>query len=877
MKRDSDYGEVNDLQRGFSFMHFEHNKFVILNLCVNRQKLAYLSVMFLSLFILFLSVNAQAAVERSLASLSSKGKVINISLSDSHLRLTALNENSVEVLYTKHGSEQTIPSFALPSENKISKSKLESPTWLINENDKAYELKLEGLKLVIDKQPFKLHFFRNGQHLSSEEQGFFQHETIRGFRFLLDDEEQIMGGGQRLLGMDRRGHRMPLYNRAHYGYTTESNQMYYSLSAVMSNKAYSISFDNSANGYLDIGYTESNILQFEAEAGRTSYIFTAGSDQKELTQNFVSATGKQPLPPRWALGNYASRFGYRSQQEVMDIVAKFEQDDIPLDTVIIDLYWFGSDIKGYMGNLSWDKDKWPEPQKMISTLRQKGIKTILITEPFILSTSTQWESAVEANALALNLNGKAKQFDFYFGNTGLVDVFSDQGQDWFWKFYEGLNEQGVAGWWGDLGEPEVHPAATLHNFNGRVVTANEVHNAYGHQWAKMVYERQLRQRPNERPFVMMRSGFIGSQRFGLVPWTGDVDRSWGGLSGQVELALQMGVFGLAYTHSDLGGFAGGETFDAELYTRWLQYGVFQPVYRPHAQEHIAPEPVFHDQKTKNIVRSYIKLRYSLLPYNYSLSMENSLYGTPLMRPLFMEFPDEPLSRTDAYMWGSQFLVAPIIEAGQYNKAVYLPKGIWFDYWTHEKHKGGQIRNIEAPLESLPVLVKAGAFIPSVPHYNNIEAYSTDILNLDYFSDATVGDTRYNWYEDDGQSPNSLSDKQFQNVLFEASDTESSLHIKAKVQGSYEGAPLSRTVQLKINGLTNMPGELLINGQSIVIEQGTVSTFEPLQSDTVMERISDIQNIEHMPTGKSAIFNQTLGSLFITLNMKDRLDVKLTKK
>ena len=240
-----------------------------------------------------------------------------------------------------------------------------------------------------------------------------------------------------------------------------------------------------------------------------------------------------------------------------------------------------------MGNLQWDNAAFPEPEQMIAQLKQQDVKTVLITEPFILTSSAQWESAVLNDALVKKADGAPYTFDFYFGNTGLVDVFSEAGQDWFWQFYEKLAAQGVAGWWGDLGEPEVHPDDSIHLWDSKPVRAKALHNGYGHQWAKLVYSNLRKLQPETRPFVLMRSGFIGSQRYGMVPWTGDVSRSWGGLAPQVELALQMSIFGLAYTHSDLGGFAGGDAFDPELYTRWLQFGAFTPVFRPHAQDSIA--------------------------------------------------------------------------------------------------------------------------------------------------------------------------------------------------------------------------------------------------------------------------------------------------
>ena len=803
----------------------------------------------LTIFVLLYLVLPSAYAERVFVDILHNGNSVELSLSDAKLTITAINEGSVEVLY-EVSAKPSLPSFALP-DNHVGSLPAE-----LRRVSAGYEFVLPSLTVTINTSPFYLSFSNETGVLASEEIGLFSHATMRGFRFRLDKDEELLGGGQRVLGMDRRGHRLPLYNKAHYGYTTESTQMYFSLPAVMSSKPYIIAFDNSANGFLDIGHSEPNILQFEADAGRTAYIFSAGKNHKQLIEYFVSATGKQPLPPRWALGNYASRFGYKTQQEVLATIDKFIEQDFPVDAVVLDLYWFGADIKGHMGNLQWDKKNWPNPEQMIDVLSKKGVNTVVITEPFILSTSSQWDSAVLNKALATNLAGSPRQFDFYFGNTGLVDVFSSQAQNWFWQYYQKLNDQGVMGWWGDLGEPEVHPSDTLHQFGKRQVSADEIHNVYGHKWAQMLYEKQREASPNRRPFIMMRAGFLGSQRYGMIPWTGDVDRSWGGLQPQVELALQMSVFGLAYIHSDLGGFAGAESFDAELYTRWLQYGAFQPVYRPHGQDHIAPEPVFHDQVTQDIVREYVKLRYRLLPYNYSLSINNSLTGMPLMRPLFVDFPEQAITRTDAYMWGDAFLVAPVVEPGQTEKDVLLPKGIWFDYWQHTKMEGGKMHRLKAPLSTLPVLVKAGSFIPSVDDMQNTKAYSSESLNVAYYTDISVNQSDYLMYEDDGNNPNSIKDKQIQTIHFTSSqqvvDNKPSLKVVASVTGHYTTAPSQRELLLHIIGLEAQPETVMLNGETLAM----VTTKEAFDQ------------------GKGAFYEQLTKILFVKGTLTDTMMVDI---
>jgi len=713
------------------------------------------------------------------------------------LRITPLDDAAFEVHYVENGVKQ-LPSFAIASGS--------SPDLVsaVSETGSTLAFMIDGLTAIVDKSPVRVSFLRDGAPLVAEERGYFADDKLRGFRFELGDDEKILGGGQRVMGMDRRGKRMPLYNKASYGYeTAETNQMYYGLPAVMSTDKYMIVFDNSARGWLDIGHTEQDVLGFEAMGGRTSYIVIAGDTYPELVGNYTDVTGRQPLPPRWAFGNYASRFGYHSEKETRKVVKRFKRAKIPLDAVILDIYWFGPDIQGHMGNLDWYRDAWPTAEDMISDFAEQGVKTIAITEPFILSTSTRWQSAVDNGALALTPTGEPRRFDFYFGNTGLVDVFNEPAQEWFWEPYKTLFEQGNAATWGDLGEPEVHPADSLHNLSdtGIVATGDEVHNAYGHMWAKMVYERQVEAFPDMRPLILMRSGFAGSQRYAMVPWTGDVSRSWGGLKPQVELSLQMSLFGLAYNHSDLGGFAGGEEFDKEMYIRWLQYGVFQPVYRPHAQEHIPAEPVFHDRKTRNIVRDFINLRYRLLPYVYTLAYENSTTGMPLMRPVFFEDESDAslVDEKDSYLWGDAFFVAPVTDPGVGSVSVDLPPGAWFDFWSDARYDGAQTVDVPVTLETIPVLVRAGSFVPMTPEIQTTRDYSSEILELHYYADASVNRASGRMYEDDGQSRTSLEDGAFELLEFSAAQQGASLVIDlARAGGDYVGRPDTRTVTMVVH-------------------------------------------------------------------------------
>ena len=762
---------------------------------------------------------------------------LTVTTSLGKLTFNAFSQDSFEVVFNAH--TDNVPAADLPSFSL--KPGLTKQAVKLSSRSNQLILRNNQLSAEITKQPLSVKYFYQGR-LLTEQKDFFQANSItpelsravHGVRFKLSDNEKILGGGERVLGMDRRGHRIPLYNRAHYGYETHSKQMNYSLPAVLSSNKYMILFDNSAKGWLDIGYTNPSNLQFEAVAGRNAYIIIGAETYAELTSHYVELTGTQPMPARWTLGNFASRFGYHDQAEVLQTAELFKQQEIPLDAIILDLYWFGKGIKGHMGNLDWDKTAFPTPEKMINKLDQQGVKTVMITEPFVLSTSKKWQDAIDSNALATSSNGEPKTFDFYFGNTGLIDVFNSNGRDWFAKVYHDLYQQGVRGWWGDLGEPEVHPSDALHRLdNNTIVGADSIHNVYGHRWAQLVFEQQQALAANTRPFILMRSGFAGSQRYGILPWTGDVSRSWGGLKPQVELSLQMGLFGLAYTHSDLGGFGGGDKFDPELYIRWLQYGVFQPIYRPHGQEHIPSEVVFHNQQTRDIVKKFIELRYQLLPYHYTMAYQNATQGTPLMRPMFFDndldnnASNRAFDNSTSYLWGDSFFVQPITEPmadiaangelanNNTSVKVNLPSGVWFNFFDDKKYLGGRTHELAVNIETLPVFVKAGAFVPRIETIQTTDNYQRNQLDLHYYADAAVSQSSGQIYEDDGVSLDAISKNNFELLTFNAKHKNAALEISLKRDGgSYPQMPKERALNLMIHNWCQKPKAVLFNNQKV---------------------------------------------------------------
>ena len=403
------------------------------------------------------------------------------------------------------------------------------------------------------------------------------------------------------------------------------------------------------------------------------------------------------------------------------------------------------------------------------------------------------------NVLAADKSGKPYTYDFYFGNTGIIDIFKPEGSDWFWNIYKNLNNIGVAGWWGDLGEPEVHPSYVQHATG----SADEVHNIYGHEWAKLVFEGYKKDFPAQRPFILMRAGYSGSQHYGMIPWSGDVGRAWGGLQAQPEISLQMGMQGLGYMHSDLGGFA-GDNLDDELYVRWLQYGVFQPIFRPHAQESVPAEPVFRSAKVKALAKQAIELRYSLMPYNYTLSFLNSTKGAPLMRPLFFEEPgNTKLSDVaNEYLWGDSFLVAPILQQGITQREVYFPKGSnWFDSANGKKYEGGTTQVVPVSEDAIPVFARGGSIVPMIEKpMQSSEEYSSDNISLVYIYDASVKESVGILYDDNGLTPDAYAKGEYEIIKFKSKLSGKKLEIllDAETGKNYKSKPKNITLAVSIS-------------------------------------------------------------------------------
>lgn len=654
-------------------------------------------------------------------------------------------------------------------------------------------------------------------------------DDYQGFRFGLHKGEKIYGSGERAIPFDRRGYRLLLYNDPHGFYKMGEEQLNYSVPFITSSNQYALFFDNPSRGYLDIGKTDPDILKYGAYSGELNFYLITGDTYPDILQSYWKLTGTQPLPPRWALGSFMSRFGYRRDKEVRDTFAKMKAEGIPFDAVIYDLFWFGDSIKGGLGNLDWvNKTAWPNPKKLVSDFKEQGVKTILITEPFVLEGTRSFESfkpmlAVDSVGQYYPLPG------FYFGKGGLIDIFRNDAKDHFWTYYKKqMDENGVEGWWGDLGEPEKHPEPTHHNLKdlgfNRLFKADEVHNIYGHYWTKMLSDKYKQDYPAKRLFSLNRAGFAGTQRYSIFPWSGDVARTWSSLQAQLPIMLGTSMSGLPYVHSDAGGFTGGDK-DEELYAHWLQFSSWSPIFRPHGfslgeldpgSTSFPSEIALHPEPYRSVGKQADIDRYHRLPYIYTLSYNQTVKAEPIVSPLYYYFSSDTaaVAVENEFMSGKNVLVAPVLEKGVTSRSIYLPKGNWWYRWNSSRMiPGGQRTEVTANLQNMPVYVQWGSIIPTVPDsilLPNTEVYSTATLDWHYYPGDKA--TEYTLYDDDGKDAKALATNQYELITVKATPKGRNYTFQIHSNGgNFPGQPASRHFRLIFHGMTVVPTVTGTNG------------------------------------------------------------------
>jgi alpha-glucosidase (family GH31 glycosyl hydrolase) len=748
-------------------------------------------------------------------------KAVTVFSDSSAVRLVFYKTNIVRVDFLPTLSTTFDSSFV------VIRDTIQQVPTTVTETDSNVVVASSELQIHIHKTPIRLAFLDGSGNLLIEESspnGFRAVNEARYESFLMQSDEHFYGTGERGTSLDKRGQRFLDWNTQSYGYGEALPRMNINIPFILSSRGYGMYFENTYPDSLDIGASNPALFTFRASSGELSfYLFAGGSIQNNLDL-YTWLTGKQPLPPKWALGYLQSKYGYRNESEARETVDSLRSRKFPCDGIILDLYWYSR-----MGDFSWNTGAFPDHGGMVSDFLTRGIKTILITEPYMVYNSANFAEAEAFGLLGKNSGGTPYRIANWWScgcDAGLLDFsVSDAGQ-WFWNKHLGALGSNVAGLWSDLGEPENHPDDMKHALG----SVAKIHNIYNLLWAQGIYEGWNQSRPNERIFNLTRSGYAGIQRYGVFTWSGDVNKSFRALSVQLPMLLGMGLSGLAYHGSDIGGFTGSAT-TPELYVRWMQFGTFSPITRAHGYDGASPtEPWEFGQQAEDICRTYIRTRYKLMPYIYSMAYQNHLKGMPLARPLFFLDPTDShlTNESSTYLWGDAFAVSPVVQAGQSTKTLYLPysgagNAGWIDYWTDAGYNGGRQITVSTPIETMPVFVREGSIIPVAPDMNYVDELTQDTLHLLLYPKTAGNDVseHFDLYEDDGKTLSYQSgDYLLTPINLKSgytSDTTAIPYVLCTIdpaQGLYDGIAAIRPFVGEFHRIRQEPSSVLFNDTTL---------------------------------------------------------------
>ncbi|SHH16626.1 alpha-D-xyloside xylohydrolase [Chryseolinea serpens] len=552
-------------------------------------------------------------------------------------------------------------------------------------------------------------------------------------------------------------------------------------------------------------------LSLFSEAGdQIDYYFMAGRNLDDVIRGYRTLTGKAEIFPKWAMGFWQSRERYKTQQEILDVVAEFRKRKIPLDNIVLDWSYWDEDK---WGSQDFDLARFPDAEGMIKQLHEK-YKT-----HFMISVWPKFYEGIDAyndfdkQGFLYKVNIQNRQRDWI--GKGYVSTFYDaynpKAREAFWNLVNTkLNSKGVDGWWLDSTEPDILSNASIADrkklMNPTALgSSTKYFNAYALMNEKAIYEGLRRTDPNKRAFIFTRSAFAGSQRYAAATWSGDVAANWQDFKTQIPAGLNFSLSGIPYWTTDIGGFSVEKKFEKaqgedleewrERMTRWFQFGMFNPLFRVHGQYpyremfNVAPD----NHPAYKSMLYYDKLRYSLMPYIYSLAAKTYWEDYTIMRALVMDFPSDKqvLNMGNQFLFGPSFLVAPVTDHKARTWPVYLPANTgWYDLYTGKHFDGGQTIQADAPLERIPVFVKAGSIIPVGPELQYTAEKVADPLSIYVYTGANGS---FSLYEDNGLN-NDYIKGQYATIPLTYTESSQTLTL-GKRQGTFDGMLEKKAIQI----------------------------------------------------------------------------------
>jgi alpha-glucosidase len=733
------------------------------------------------------------------------------------VELTVYSAGIVRVRVTRDGDHDS-PSYAVvaaPQEARFD----------VRVSARRVELRTESLVVQIGRRPLRIRLLStDGSVVNADDPAFgtswigTQVTTYKS----LQSGERFLGLGEKTGNLDRRGEAYTNWNTDAFAYATDRDPIYASLPFYLglhSGLVYGVLLDNTHRTNFNFGASNDRFSSFSADDGVMDYYLFHGPGIRDILHGYTWLTGRMPLPPMWSLGYHQCRYSYYPETAVQTLADGFRQRRIPADVIHFDIHHMDA-YKVF----TWDKQRFPRPKAMVGELQRKGFRSVVILDPGIKTEPgyRPYEQGLKRDLFVNYPDGTPYRGQVWPGWCHFPDFTDPRVRQWWADALRAYLDVGVEGYWNDMNEPaawgQCPPNLIEFDYDGHRTTHLQARNIYGLQMARSSFDgARIRGR---RPFILTRAAFCGIQRYAAV-WTGDNISSDDHMLAGVRLVNSLGLTGVPFSGYDIGGFAGEPS--PALYARWISIGALAPFSRSHTMINSrAAEPWAFGEEVEAIARNYLQLRYRLLPYLYSVFHESSQTGLPVARSLAIDHPHDSCVYDarfqNQYLLGDALLVAPVSSDHDLAK-VYLPPGVWYDLYQDERFEGGQVITVDAPVERLPVFVRAGSVIPMQSPILHTGEATDGVLQLHVYAGGRGQST---YYEDDGVS----YDYETGDFLTrEISMDRRALHL-SKTAGAYRSA--FGRLRLLIHG-TARARSVTVNDRRRELVATTVRLCDPLAS------------------------------------------------
>jgi len=749
------------------------------------------------------------------------------------LQLKVLRDSVLRFRYTTTGTFENDFSYAITKYASTGYNKL-----VIEDKETYFEVTTSKLICRISKENLSVSIYdaHDMTLINQDEIGFHWEESyefggnIVKMSKVVNERESYFGLGDKPEHLNLKGKRFQNWVTDSYAFGKHTDPIYKAIpfyTGLHHNKAYGIFFDNTFQSFFDFGQERRNVTSFWAQGGEMDYYFIYGPKVQSVVEKYTDLTGKpHQLPPLWALGFHQCKWSYYPEANVKAITNKFRELQIPCDAIYLDI-----DYMDGFRCFTWNKEYFPDPKRMVKELADDGFKTVAIIDPGIKIDNeySVFKEALDKDYFCKRADGPYMKGKVWPGECYFPDFTKPEVRDW-WSglFQELIEDVGIQGVWNDMNEPAVmevpnktFPDDVRHDYDGNPCSHRKAHNIYGMQMARATYHGLKKFNYPKRPFVITRAAYSGTQRY-TSTWTGDNVATWEHLWIANVQAQRMAMSGFSFAGSDIGGFA--EQPQGELFTRWIQLGIFHPFCRVHSSgDHGDQEPWAFDEDVTDIARKFIELRYQLLPYLYTCFWNLVEHGTPILQSLVMYDQEDSQTyyRTDEFIFGKQILVCPILEPNAKGRRMYIPRGTWYNLWTDEQVQGGKEKWVDAEIDSMPIFIKAGAIIPKYPvqqytDEKNIEEITLDIYYKEGKEVSQVFEDAHDGYD--------YTKGRYSFRIIKLTGKPNELILQQHKEGTYEAA--FKWFKLKIHGLPFQIKEIEIDNVIIpldkLIENGTSS-------------------------------------------------------